>query len=65
MRTRRRIALLLCSAAALGVGLIAFPASAAAAPPVVATCNPVASTGSDSCVSGQVTAVSPPLGDRA
>ncbi|HXF00280.1 MAG TPA: hypothetical protein VN458_08020 [Solirubrobacterales bacterium] len=62
MRTRRRIALLLCSAAALGVGLIAFPASSAAAPPVVPTCNPVASTGSDSCVSGKVTAVSPPLG---
>ena len=34
MRTRRRIALLLASAAALGVGLIALPASAAAAPPV-------------------------------
>ena len=31
MRTRRRLALLLASAAALGVGLIAFPASAAAA----------------------------------
>ena len=34
MRTRRRIALLLASAAALGVGLIALPASAAAVPPV-------------------------------
>ncbi len=33
MRSRRRIALLLASAGALGVGLIAFPASAAAAPP--------------------------------
>jgi len=44
------------------VGLIAFPASSAAAPPVVPTCNPVASTGSDSCVSGKVTPVSAPLG---
>jgi len=50
MRTRRRIALLLASAAALGVGLIALPASAAAAPPVVPTCTPKASSGSDSCV---------------
>jgi hypothetical protein len=44
------------------VGLIAFPASSAAAPPVVATCTPVASTGSDSCVSGRVTPVTAPLG---
>ena len=33
MRTKRRFALLLASAAALGVGFIAFPGSAAAAPP--------------------------------
>jgi hypothetical protein len=44
------------------VGLIAFPASSAAAPPVVPTCTPVASTGSDSCVSGRVTPVTAPLG---
>jgi len=62
MRTRRRIALLLASAAALGVGLIALPASAAAAPPVVPTCTPKVSTFSDSCVRGVVTAVNPPLG---
>ena len=62
MRTRRRIALLLASAAALGVGLIALPASAAAAPPVVPTCTPKASTGSDSCVRGTVTAINAPLG---
>ena len=54
--------MLLASAAALGVGLIAFPASAAAAPPVVPTCTPKASTGSDSCVKGTVTAVDGPLG---
>jgi len=62
MRTRRRIALSLCSAAALGVGFFAFTGSAAAAPPVVPTCTPKASTGSDSCVRGVVTAVNPPLG---
>ena len=62
MRSRRRIALLLASAAALGVGLIAFPASAAAAPPVVPTCTPKASTSSDSCVRGGVNAVNGPLG---
>jgi hypothetical protein len=62
MRTSRRIALLLASAAALGVGLIALPASAAAAPPVVPSCTPKASTGSDSCVKGTITAVNPPLG---
>ena len=56
MRTRKRVALLLASAAALGVGFIAFPASAAAAPPVVPTCTPKASTGSDSCLRGTVTA---------
>ena len=54
MRTRRRIALLMASAAALGVGLIALPASAAAAPPPVQSCTPKASTGSDSCVRLQV-----------
>ena len=49
MRTRRRIGLLLASAAALGVGLIAFPASAAAAPPPVPTCVFPVTAGSDSC----------------
>jgi hypothetical protein len=62
MRTRKRVALLLASAAALGVGLIAFPASAAATPPVVPSCTPKASTGSDSCVRGAVTAVDGSLG---
>ena len=62
MRTRRRIALLLASAAALGVGLIAFPASSAAAPPVVPTCTPKASTGSDSCVRATNTALDGSLG---
>ncbi len=54
--------MLLASAAALGVGLIAFPASAAALPPAVPTCTPKASTGSDSCVRGTVTAVDGSLG---
>jgi hypothetical protein len=63
MSIRRRIALLLASAAALGVGFIAFPGSAAAvAPPVVPTCTPKASTGSDSCVRGTVSAINAPLG---
>jgi len=62
MRTRRRIALLLASAAALGVGLIAFSASAAAAPPLVPSCTPKASTDSDSCVKGTVTAIDGSLG---
>jgi hypothetical protein len=62
MRTRRRIAALVVSAAALGVGFIALPSSAAAAPPVVPTCTPKASTGSDSCVKGTVTAFDGSLG---
>ena len=62
MRTRRRIALLLASAAALGVGLIALPASAAASPPAVPTCTPRPSTDSDCCVKGTVTAVDGSLG---
>jgi hypothetical protein len=56
MRTRKRAAVVLASAAALGVSLFAFTASAAAAPPVVPTCTPKASTGSDSCVVGRYTA---------
>ena len=62
MRTRKRIALLVASAAALGVGLIAFPVSAAALPPPMPSCTPKASTGSDSCVSGTVTALDGSLG---
>jgi hypothetical protein len=62
MRKRRRLGLLLALAAALGVGLIAFPASAAALPPTVPTCTPKPSTGSDSCVRGTVTAIDGSLG---
>jgi hypothetical protein len=62
MRSRRRIALLLASAGALGVGLIAFPTSAAAAPPVVPTCAFPNTPGSDSCNTLRVNAVSPPIG---
>jgi hypothetical protein len=62
MRTRKRIALLLASAAALGVGLIALPASAAAAPPVVPSCTLPATAGSDSCDTLRTTAVTAPIG---
>jgi len=62
MRTRRRITLLLASAAALGVGFFAFTGSAAAAPPVVPTCIPPATTGSDSCASLRTTANAAPIG---
>ena len=62
MGTRRRIGLLLASAAALGVGLIAFPGSAAAAPPVVPSCTFPNTTGSDSCGTIRTTAVNAPIG---
>ena len=63
MRTRRRIALLLASAAALGVGLIAFPASAAAVPPVVPACTfPKHAAGSDSCAKLLATGSPNPIG---
>lgn len=63
MRVRKRIPLLLASAAALGVGLIAFPGSAAAAPPVqVPTCTFPVTAGSDSCNTLRVNAVSAPIG---
>ena len=62
MRSRRRIAALLVSAAALGVGLIAFPGSAAAAPPVVPACTIPNTTGSDSCGTIRTTALAAPIG---
>ncbi len=63
MRTRKRIPLLLASAAALGVGLIAFPGSAAAAPPVqVPTCTFPVTPGSDSCNTFRVNPVAAPIG---
>ena len=62
MRSRRRVALLLASAGALGVGLIALPGSAAAAPPVVPTCTFPVTAGSDSCGTVRTTAVAPPIG---
>jgi len=65
MRTRRRIALLLASAAALGVGLIAFPGSAAATPPVVPSCAFPNTTGSDSCATVRVNAFDGSLGTAA
>jgi hypothetical protein len=62
MRTRRRIALLLVSAGALGVGLIAFPGSAAAAPPVVPSCAFPNTAGSDSCGTIRTSAINAPFG---
>jgi hypothetical protein len=63
MRTRRRIGLLLASAAALGVGLIALPGSAAAAAPTpVPSCTFPNTTGSDSCDTLRVNAVNAPIG---
>jgi hypothetical protein len=59
MRIRRRSAIVLASAAALGVGLIAFPGSAAAEP-VVPTCAYVVSPGNRSCVRLKVTPALPP-----
>lgn len=52
MRTRRRALYVLALAAAFGVGLIAFPGSAAAAPP---NCTPPTTAGNDSCTKLQVT----------
>jgi hypothetical protein len=49
---RRRSAIVLAVAVAFGVGLIAFPGSAAAQVP---NCTPKASTGNDSCVKLNVT----------
>jgi hypothetical protein len=57
------MALLLCSAAALGVGFIALPGSAAAAAPVqVPTCTFPNTPGSDSCASLLTNAVNAPIG---
>jgi hypothetical protein len=49
MRIRKRAAFILASAAALGVSLVAYAGSAAAAP-VVPACTPAATSGNDSCV---------------
>ncbi len=62
MRTNRGSKFLAGLAAALGAGLIAFSASAVAAPPVVPTCTPEQSSGSDSCVRGTVDALDGGIG---
>jgi hypothetical protein len=56
MRTRKRAAFILVSAAACGVGLLAYAASAAAAVP---TCTPANSTGNKSGVGMSVTPNNP------
>jgi hypothetical protein len=62
-RTRKRFAVLLASAAVLGVGLIAFPGGAVAAAPVqVPTCTFPNTPGSDSCDKLLVNAVNAPIG---
>jgi hypothetical protein len=60
-RIKKRSAVVL-AAGALGVGLTAFPSSAAAAPAVVPACTPKATTGSDSCVTLKVTAADGSIG---
>jgi hypothetical protein len=63
MPNRRRIGIVLASAAALGVGLIAFPGSAAAVAPVqVPACTFPNTAGSDSCPTLRVNAVNAPIG---
>jgi hypothetical protein len=57
MRTRKRAAILAASAAALGVGLIAFPGSAGA---VVPNCTPPTTSTNDSCAKLQVTPANAP-----
>ena len=54
--------MLLASAAALGVGLIALPASAAAAPPAIPTCAFPNTAGSDSCDTIVTTGSPNPIG---
>jgi hypothetical protein len=61
MRASRRVAFIVASAAALGVGLFAFTGSAAAEP-VVPSCTPVASTGNKSCVTLKITPSNAPTG---
>jgi hypothetical protein len=56
MGASKRAAVVLATVAAFGVGLIAYPGSAAAAPPpVLPLCTPKPSSGSDSCVRLKVT----------
>jgi hypothetical protein len=57
-----RAAFLFASVALLASGVIAFPASAPAAPPVVQTCTPMPSSGSDSCARGTVRATDGAIG---
>jgi hypothetical protein len=54
MRTRRRVAFILASAAALGVGLIAYAGSASAIPAPCVPAAPNTTVGNTSCVNGQI-----------
>jgi hypothetical protein len=66
MSRRRRTSSIVLITGALGAGLIAFPSGAAAAPPVVPSCTPKATspqgTFSKSCVTLMVNALAPPIG---
>lgn len=54
MRTRRRAAFILASAAACGVGMIAYAGSASAIPAPCVPPAPNATVGNTSCVNGQI-----------
>jgi hypothetical protein len=54
MRTRRRAAFILASAAACGVGMIAYAGSASAIPPPCVPAAPNPTAGNQSCVNGQI-----------
>jgi hypothetical protein len=61
-KKRSAVVLAVAMAGTFGVGLIAYPASAAAAPPVVPTCTPKPTTNSDSCVTLKVAAADGSIG---
>jgi len=54
MRTRKRVAFVLASAAACGVGIMAFASSASAIPPLCVPAAPNPTAGNQSCVRGQI-----------
>jgi hypothetical protein len=54
MRTRKRVAFVLASAAACGVGMMAFASSASAILPLCVPATPNTTAGNQSCVRGQI-----------